>query len=507
MNFKRIFNNSAWMAISRVAMAGVKFVTVPLLLHHYGKENFGLIALAVSLNAYLQILSMGLPSGIVRFVAVKLGQPDQDELGKLCGSGFSLYLLIGFLNALILGGLSFGVNSFFNITPDQAETLKFLIIISAISSFLFWIGSYLEQLLRAAEEIAWLSKLQMVQVVLEFVIVWTVTHSSLSIDIPTYFLLYLVCLHVLTPLKIWRWRKYIPVSKSLLPRWDWKVFKPVFSYSIWMFLFSFLVASAHQLRPLLLGARAVDGAGSVAEYRILQGISAFVLMAYGWIATPLLPAVSKAYGTGGPKVVSDMILKLTKPTWAVLGIMLFGFLSCSKPLLILYVGEEYSYLSRPLDIWLIVLSVNLFLGPSGVGVMATGQVRPLALMTFISCFFSLCVMWFYSPALGLGAAVYAIVTYNVLQLILYMVVLLPRLIEGSVLMFFIKSYFPTLATGLGAAFFARWVTLWSGLEESVTILIVSGAVFLISYLLVTALFVIPISEMKKIRKIIYRSEA
>ncbi len=499
MDFKRILKNSVSMAISRVAIAAVKFVSVPMLLHHYGKGQFGLIALALSLNAYLQILSMGLPSGIVRFVAVKLGQSDQSDLGKLCGSGLSLYLLIGVLNALILGGLSLCVGHFFNVTPDQSETLKFLVLISAFSSFFFWIGSYLEQLLRAAEDIVWLSKLQMVQVALEFSAVWMVTHSSRPMGITTYFMLYLLSLHVMTPLKVWRWKKYVPLGKSLFPCWDWQLFKPVFNYSVWMFLFSIAGVSAIQLRPLLLGARALDGAGAAAEYLILLGITGFVLMAYGWISTPLLPAVSKAYGTGDTKVVSDMILKFSKPAWAVLGILLFGFLSCSKPLLVLYLGEQYAYLSRPLDIWLIMLSVNLFLGPSGVGVMATGQVRPLAFITFFSCSISVFVLWCLSPLLGLDAAVYSIVTYNLLQLILYLVVLLPRLISGSVLSFFMKGYFPTLVTGLCSAFFARQVSLWSGLENNLQVFVVNGIFFLISYLLITVLFVIPTSELKKIR--------
>ncbi len=144
------------MAISRIAIAIVKFVSVPMLLNHYGMGQFGLIALAVSLNAYLQILSMGLPSGIVRYVAISLGESSHSKLVSLCGSGFSLYLLIGTLNVLVLWALSFKVDTLFNISPSEAEILKLLVLMSAVSSFFFWIGSYLEQLLTAAEEISWL---------------------------------------------------------------------------------------------------------------------------------------------------------------------------------------------------------------------------------------------------------------------------------------------------------------------------------------------------------------
>jgi O-antigen/teichoic acid export membrane protein len=455
MNLKKIAGNSLWMAISRVGMAAVKFISLPMLLHYYGKGSFGLIALALSLNAYLQILAMGLPSGIVRFVAVKLGQKDSTELGRLSGTGLTLYLLIGALNALILASLGWWGIHVFKVDASQLITLRHLVLISAVSSFFFWVGSYLDQLLTAAEEIAWNSRRQILQVLLEFAAVLFITQSGLSFGVEMYLILSLLSLHVFLPIKVLRWRRHAALLNTLIPAWDWKVFRPVFSYSGWMLLISIFSISAVQMRPLLLGVRAADGASAAAEYFILLGITQFVLMAYTWISTPLLPAMSKTYGEGHTAVIKDVIEGMSKPVWAVLGFLLFGFLACSRPLLMVYVGAEYTSLSPLLDIWLIALSVNLFLGPTAVGVMTSGKVRRLAGFTGISTCLSLAIMWIMAPRLGVMAAIISVLVYNLFQFVFYAIFMIPSLIGKNSGGFILKNFSPVFVAGLCCAYIPK----------------------------------------------------
>ena len=48
-----------WGFFSRVIMAVIQFVSVPILLSNFGKVDFGIIVLATSINAYIQLLDMG----------------------------------------------------------------------------------------------------------------------------------------------------------------------------------------------------------------------------------------------------------------------------------------------------------------------------------------------------------------------------------------------------------------------------------------------------------------
>src|SRR5690606_35490023 len=67
---KRIFSGSAWGIMAKILDAAAKFVTIPLLVGYYGKVDYGLIALAFSLNAYLRLMDLGMNVGSVRFFSM-----------------------------------------------------------------------------------------------------------------------------------------------------------------------------------------------------------------------------------------------------------------------------------------------------------------------------------------------------------------------------------------------------------------------------------------------------
>src|SRR5690606_41668064 len=67
---KRIFSGSAWGIMAKILDAAAKFVTIPLLVGYYGKVDYGLIALAFSLNAYLRLMDLGMNVVSVRFFSM-----------------------------------------------------------------------------------------------------------------------------------------------------------------------------------------------------------------------------------------------------------------------------------------------------------------------------------------------------------------------------------------------------------------------------------------------------
>ena len=49
-SINRIFSATVWTIVYNVINAVYNFVAVPLLISHYGKEEYGLIGLALSIN-------------------------------------------------------------------------------------------------------------------------------------------------------------------------------------------------------------------------------------------------------------------------------------------------------------------------------------------------------------------------------------------------------------------------------------------------------------------------
>ena len=63
----KLFKGSALGIVSKVFDAAIKFITIPLLVGFFGKLDYGLIALAFSLNAYLRLMELGMNVGAIRF--------------------------------------------------------------------------------------------------------------------------------------------------------------------------------------------------------------------------------------------------------------------------------------------------------------------------------------------------------------------------------------------------------------------------------------------------------
>src|SRR5690554_6766305 len=98
---KRIFSGSVWGILAKVFDAGAKFITIPLLVGFYGKSDYGLIALAFSLNTYLRLMDMGMNVGSVRFFSMWVAKEEWNKIQNVSRSSIVFYGTIGLINALI----------------------------------------------------------------------------------------------------------------------------------------------------------------------------------------------------------------------------------------------------------------------------------------------------------------------------------------------------------------------------------------------------------------------
>ena len=87
-----------WGASAKVLDAAIKFLTIPLLLHYFGKENYGILTLAIATNAYMQLLDMGMNTGGVKFFSQWIAAGNYQMIDRVARTNISFYLLIGLLN-------------------------------------------------------------------------------------------------------------------------------------------------------------------------------------------------------------------------------------------------------------------------------------------------------------------------------------------------------------------------------------------------------------------------
>lgn len=64
---KRIASGFIWTTLQTIINGVYGFVSVPLLLAHFGKANYALIGLAMSINVYLGMMDLGFNNTSVRY--------------------------------------------------------------------------------------------------------------------------------------------------------------------------------------------------------------------------------------------------------------------------------------------------------------------------------------------------------------------------------------------------------------------------------------------------------
>jgi len=63
----KIVSGVAWTTIVNIINGVYGFISVPILIAYFGKSDYGLIGLAMSVNLYLRLIDLGFSSTNVRF--------------------------------------------------------------------------------------------------------------------------------------------------------------------------------------------------------------------------------------------------------------------------------------------------------------------------------------------------------------------------------------------------------------------------------------------------------
>lgn len=407
---KKILGGVFWSTFSSVINALYGFFSVPVLLMHYGRQQYGLIGLAFSVNVYLRLMDMGFSSGNVKFFSQWLVKHEYVNAAKLFRSSLVFYGSIGILNAIILSIVSFNSQALFHLTAEQAEILHKMFYVLMISAFFGWISSLLDQFLRANEIIGWEQRLIIFSRILQIVVLILTIKLNFSINL--YFMLTTFSALIIIPFSVMRIKR-LGYPVSFKPTYFHDVFKKVLPYSVNIFSFSIFQFSANYLRPLILSMR--SDVVSVADYRILEGFANMILLLGTSFVGVILPMATRATTLGDKSVKDKIAYDGTKYISIFLAFVVFGFIIVSRDLLIVYVGEKYTYLVIWLNIWVCTLLATHNSALSTL-VLSNNNIRPIVYISASSAISSLTIAWFLIPHFKVGGVVIGYLAYCLSQL-------------------------------------------------------------------------------------------
>jgi O-antigen/teichoic acid export membrane protein len=413
---KYVVNSFFWGSIAKVFDALIKFISIPLLITYFGKDDFGLISLAISVNAYLQLLDMGINTGAVKYFSEWIHKKKFDLLNSVARTSISFYGTVGIINALILIIIAFFGMNMFSITDNQSFILQDLFLVIALFAIINWSTSVFSQLLIANENIAYIQKINIIRSFLSLIVI--LVTIKLHWNLTTYFIWFtIINSFVLIP--FFRKAKVSGLIKSILPAFDWTNFGIIFKYSLAIIAMSVFTVSSTTLRPIILGILSVDGIGIVADYKIMETITLFIISIGGMFISIFLPKTSKLLLENDKEKVAKFAYESTLNMSIIVVILSMPFILNAREIISVYVGRNYLYLTKWLILWLVTILCYLHNSPVASLVLSTGKTKMLVYSSAIACIVSIIINSIFCTQLGAGSAVIGYSVYILIQMTFY----------------------------------------------------------------------------------------
>ena len=490
-NAKTIVSGVAWTVINNIVSIVYGIISVPFLINYFGKEEYGLIGIALSVNVYIQLLDMGMTNSNVRFFSEFIAKKEENNVQRLFSLTHLFYLIVGLLNTVILFGLSFCIDFLFNVTPEQAITLRHLLWILALNATFSWVSACFDQLLTAKELLSWIKQRSAILKLLQFVILVFTILFKLSIEV--YFFGYIFILTVILPLTIIKAHKVLP-SLKFRTRYDNKMFHSIFPYAFSIFSFSIFQFCAFNFRPLFLAG--LSGPASVAEFNVMNTIAYVVTILSSSFMQVLLPIITKMKVGADNSGIMNIMSNGTKYVTILLTLVIFLLIISMPEILALYVGEEYTGLSPWLCVWLATLLLS-FRNVMTSLVFTERKIQTVAYMGAIAMVAALVCYLIFIPVFGVGGVVIGFAIHELIHTLFYNVYFLPRKFQIDTLNIFFKSVLPFWILGLSIG----CIVILCGSKinmHSLVVIILKSIAFITCYAYIILKYFINKTEIHKI---------
>lgn len=435
------FTSFFWNTFQKILAAIVGFVSVPLLLGFYGKEQYGILSLATACNGYMHLLDLGMNVGAVRYFSLWRSQGDNDKINRVARTNITFYGIIAVINVLLLIGVAVWGESLFAVSHEQFLQLQTCLIIIASFSLLSWGATTFNQLLIADKQIAYTAQVQCVLTLLKLLLIWMALQFRMSLSL--YFVIFTTIVSLVVVPYIYRCLKDKLIN-SIKPALYWKDFSVVLTFSLSIFALSLFQMTATQTRPIVLGIFSDNGATVNAEFRIVEVIPQFIIMISGTFASIFLPKTTELYSRGNQKDISKFAYKWTTMTTVIGNLLCFPFIVSAKDVLSAYVGTEYNYLQIWLIVWTFTTLLQTYSSPTYSLIMASGKTKVVVYTSAVSCIASIIINAILAPFYGMGSAVIGYLSYIVLNMLGYYFLYYSRVLNLSKLVIFFSLLKPTI---------------------------------------------------------------
>ena len=388
----------------------IPFFYTPVMLRLLGQSEYGLYSLANSVVGYLSLLSFGLGSTIVRYIAKYRAQREKEKEERVIGLFVVMYSFLAILVLIVGWIVSCNVEPIFQrgLTETEISEIAVLVRIMAFNTAISFPISVFGSIIVAHEKYVYRQVVTILSTVAApccNLIALYLGFGSVGLSVVTTILQFaMLPLNAIYCFKVLQIRpkfRQLPIE----------LIKELVRFSAFVFLGSIVDMLFWATDKVILGMLASTTA--VAIYNVgasFNSMMTHLSTAFSGVLTPKVTVMVTKDAT--PKQLTELFIRVGRLQYLLISLALSGFIVFGKPFLVLWAGPEYESSYYIALVTLIPLSVPLIQNTGISIVMAQNKHQFRSVVYLIIAIANVISTYLAVPRFGgLGAAVCSGVSY------------------------------------------------------------------------------------------------
>ena len=396
-NSRRIAKNTLLLYFRMLLMMIIGLYTSRVVLDALGETDYGIYNAAGSAVMVFTFITTSISSAISRFLAVELGKGDHTRLRKIFSAGLAVQLIF----AVILVVLAETIGLWFleekmNIPVERMQAAELVFHCSLGVLVVNLLSVPYNATIIAHEKMSAFAFISILEAVLKLAVA-LLLYFTLKDKLGAYAVLMLLvalCVRLVYGLYC---RRHFPESRGRLEL-DKSLIKEMASFSGW----SFFGSSAY-----VLNTQGINTVGNIAfgvAFNAARGVALWVENIVKQFVTNFLtainPQITKSWAASDTGYCFELVSKGAKFSYLVILAFFMPFFFEAETILNLWLVDVPADSAMFVRLTLIALMVDLFGNPLLTLILATGKIKKYYLLTGLSSYLCLPMVWL---AFKLGA--------------------------------------------------------------------------------------------------------
>jgi O-antigen/teichoic acid export membrane protein len=395
--YHRVLYNTLSNFFGNLFVLGLGFITTPFILNHLGTNQYGLWVLVSSIVAYGSIFDFGIGGTVVKYIAEYRAKDDKRSINDLISTALWLYSILGLIVILLATGLAPFFAHIFKVSQSEQMTATLLVLVIGITVGLSIPCALTMAVFKGLQRFDSVNLVSSSGALLSLAAIVAVLLSGLGV-------VWMASVNIPVILVMQVFSIYLIRKNDADIHFDWRrarrsLIKPIISFSSPLLLMDISGRLQTKSDEIVIGA--FLPMNFVTPYYLARRLSEMPKLFTDQFLKILLPMASELDAVNDRQRLKSLYLSSTRLTLAIFLPIGISLIALSKPILIAWVGADYSSYAYLIVILTFASLIDTSQWPAGSVLQGIARHQPIAIMSLGSALANLALSIILIKSMGL----------------------------------------------------------------------------------------------------------